>query len=86
MASYSLTFKPSVLKDLRKLSGDAVERVYARIEGLAGDPFPPGVVKLSGAERLYRIRVGDYRVSYEVDSAEEAITVQYVRHRRDAYR
>src|SRR5437870_8906715 len=42
--------------------------------------------KLSGAERLYKIRVGDYRIVYEVDTAALQVTIHYVRHRREAYR
>ncbi|MEA1976902.1 MAG: type II toxin-antitoxin system RelE/ParE family toxin [Chloroflexota bacterium] len=41
---------------------------------------------MTGAERLYRIRVGDYRVIYEINDNEGQITIIYVRHRRDAYR
>jgi len=43
-------------------------------------------VKLSNAERLYRIRVGDYRIVYEVDHDAILITIHYICHRRDVYR
>jgi mRNA interferase RelE/StbE len=58
----------------------------SQIERLAADPLPSQVVKLSGAERLYRIRVGDYRIVYEVDAEAKLVTIHYVRHRRDVYR
>src|SRR5438445_9128698 len=67
MDSYRVVFKPSVEKDLKGLTKALVSRIMKRIEGLADDPFRPGV-KLSTAERLYRVRVGDYRIVYEVDS------------------
>ncbi len=86
MGSYKLVVKPSVEKDLRSLPKKSVARVFARIEELEADPLPRGAIKLSGAERLYRIRVGDYRVVYELDTGAEQVTVLYVRHRRDAYR
>ena len=86
MASYSVVFQPSVHKDLRRLPQAVVARVMTRIEGLAADPLPPRVVKLSDAERLYRIRVGDYRIVYEVDAEARRVTIHYVRHRRDVYR
>ena len=57
-----------------------------RIEGLRTDPFPRQAVKLSGTERLYRIRVGDYRIVYEVDTQAKQIVIHYVRHRREVYR
>ena len=46
----------------------------------------PGVQKLSGAEHTHRIRLGDYRVVYEVLVAQKAVVVQRVRHRKDVYR
>lgn len=62
MASYSVNFKSSVEKDLRRLPKVLVSRVMERIERLAADPFPRQAIKLSGTERLDRIRIGDYRV------------------------
>ena len=86
MGSYSVDFKPSVEKDLRHLSRTLVSRVMERIEKLKTDPFPRETVKLSGTERLYRIRVGDYRSVYEVDTRAKQIMIHYVRHRREVYR
>jgi len=86
VASYSIQFKPSVEKDLASLPKPLVSRVYARIQQLAGDPFPHSTVKLQGAERMYRLRVGDYRIVYEVDTDAALITIHAVRHRRDVYR
>lgn len=56
--------------------------MMARIEGLKSEPFPRQAIKLSGAERIYRIRVGDYRIVYEVDTQAKQVTVHYIRHRR----
>ena len=86
MDSYSINFKPSVEKDLRPLSKTLVSRVMKRIERLRTDPFPRQAIKLSGTERLYRIRVGDYRIVYEVDTQAREVTIHYVRHRREVYR
>ncbi len=86
MASYSIILKPSVEKDLRPLPKSAVARVIDQIERLKNDPLPRQAIKLSGAERLYRIRVGDYRIIYEVDSKAKHVIVHYVRHRREVYR
>lgn len=57
-----------------------------RLRDLTADPFAVQAIKLSGAERLYRIRVGDYRIVYEVDQETMRITVHYVRHRPEVYR
>lgn len=56
------------------------------MERLPSDPFPPQSVKLQGAERLYRLRIGGHRVVDEVDSDARQIVVHYVRNRRDVYR
>ena len=53
---------------------------------LAHEPSPHGSQKLAGSERTYRIRVGDYRVIYEVYTESRIVEMQRVRHRRDAYR
>ena len=52
---------------------------------MADDPTPSHSVKLAGAEALYRIRVGDYRVIYGVDHPSKQIVIHYIRHRKDAY-
>ena len=57
-----------------------------RVQALAGNPFPPGVIKLAAAEQLYRVRVGNYRIVYEVNATTTHITVHYIRHRREVYR
>jgi mRNA interferase RelE/StbE len=86
MASYKIVFKSSVEKDLRSIPKATISRVFARLEKLKEEPRSRQTVKLSGAEKLYRIRVGDYRVIFEIDDEAGLVIVQYVRHRRDAYR
>ncbi|MBC7225647.1 MAG: type II toxin-antitoxin system RelE/ParE family toxin [Thermoflexales bacterium] len=86
MSSYSVEFKPSVHKDFRRLPKSVVERVWRRIEELGETPFPQGVEKLEGSQQLYRLRVGDYRIVYEVDTQARRITVMYIRHCREVYR
>lgn len=86
MASYSIFLKASVEKDFRALPKSVTRRVWLKIEGLAEDPVPSQSAKLGGAEALYRIRVGDYRVIYGVDHSSKEVVIHYVRHRKDAYR
>jgi len=57
-----------------------------RIEALSDDPSPQGVAKLEGAETLYRLRVGDYRIVYEIRDKELLVLVVKVGHRKDVYR
>ena len=61
-------------------------RVITAIRSLASDPRPPGSRKLTGSKSDWRIRVGDYRVLYEIADAVRVIRVNRVRHRRDVYR
>ena len=86
MASYEIAFKPSVEKDLRTVSAKVRARILARIAGLREEPFPRQAIKLAGGQAWYRLRVGDYRIVYGVDFGTRQVVVQYVRHRRDAYR
>jgi len=86
MASYRVTIKPSVERDLRVLPKVVLQRIWARIEGLSVDPIPRQSTKIAGAEHLYRLRVGDYRIIYGIDHELKNVLVHYVRHRREAYR
>lgn len=86
MASYKIVWKKSALKDLYKIRKEAISRIIKAVELLTSNPFPSGVKKLSGSERTYRLRVGNYRVIYEVDENILTIQIIRVRHRKSAYR
>lgn len=86
MASYQIEFKPSASKELEKLPRQMVVRVVAAIRGLADNPYPSGVKKLSGFDRTFRIRVGDYRVLYDIYENRLVIEIIRIRHRKDVYR
>jgi mRNA interferase RelE/StbE len=86
MAYFNIQWRSSTKKDLRKLPPREVERILVEVESLAGEPFPSGSEKLTGAEHSYRIRVGDYRVIYEVIARSRIVEIQRVRHRKDVYR
>jgi len=79
-------WKKSTKKDLRKLPVGVVDRVIAVVEALVDEPFQPGVEKLAGAEHAYRIRLGDYRIIYEVLVEAELIEIHRERHRKNVYR
>ena len=84
--SFRIEWKKSTRKDLRKLPASAGERIVEAVEDLAENPFPHGVEKLSGSQHAYRIRLGDYRIVYEVVMDLKLIEIQRVRHRKDVYR
>lgn len=83
---YALVFMPAAARQVRKLPRDAAERVKKATEDLRDDPRPAGVVKLAGTEDLWRIRVGDYRVIYQIADGVLVVTVVHVGHRREVYR
>ena len=84
--SFRIEWKESTRKDLRKLPASTAERVVEIVEDLAENPVPHGVEKLSGSQHAYRIRLGDYRVVYEVVIALKLIEIQRVRHRKSVYK
>lgn len=85
MASFRLEWRASAAKELRKIDRQAVPRIVEAVEQLAIEPLPPGAKKLQGSDYIYRIRVGDYRIIYELDAAGR-ITIVRVRHRKEVYR
>ena len=84
MATYRLTFKKSIAKDLRVIPKKDVARILRRIDAFADEPRPAGAEKLSAQER-YRVRQGVYRILYEIADAELIVTVVKVGHRREMY-
>ena len=85
MALYKITFKKSVAKDLRKIAKIEVKRILARIDELANDPRGDGCSKLSAQER-YRVRVGLYRIIYEIQDLKLIVQVVKVGHRSNVYK
>jgi mRNA interferase RelE/StbE len=73
-------------RDLRRLPAETFERVWMAIRALGTTPRPPGCRKIMGSRSDWRVRVGDYRVVYEIADAARIVRVMYIRHRREAYR
>lgn len=71
--------------DLRALPARVLRRVDRVIQGLRDDPRPPGVRKLRGSKKTYRVRVGEYRVLYDIDDKAVVVLVVKVADRKDAY-
>ncbi len=73
-------------RDLRRLPAKTLERVLPAIRALGSTPRPAGCRKIVGSHSDWRLRVGDYRVVYEIHDTARVVRVMYIRHRRDAYR
>ena len=82
---YTVRFKPSADRELRKLPKEIQARIGAKLARLADDPVAPGVEKLKGDEG-FRARVGDYRIIFDLLHVELVILVIRVGHRREVYR
>jgi mRNA interferase RelE/StbE len=83
---YTILYKKSVEKDLRKLPAAHREIIILKIQALATDPRPSSITKLRGASNLYRIRHTDYRIIYQLNDDELIVLVVKVGHRREIYR
>ena len=85
MDTYRIEWKPSALRELKRIQREAIARIVDAVESLSADPLPSGVRKLQGSDHTYRIRVGHYRVIYEVLRSRLLIQIVRVRHRKDVY-
>ena len=85
MASYEVRFKKSVTKDLRRIPTQDVQRVLGRIDALSEDPRPFDCTRLSGKDN-YRIRVGHYRILYQIEDNYLVVQIIKVAHRSTVYR
>lgn len=84
--SYTVELRPAATRALEALPRVAQERLRGKIDALAGDPRPPGCVKMAGEDDLWRIRVGSYRVVYTVRDDVLVVLVVKIGHRREVYR
>lgn len=84
--SYEITYARSALKELRKLDRQIARRVLRAIDALADEPRPLGCLQLTGGEGGLRIRVGDYRIVYDIHDDELVVLVLHLGHRREVYR
>jgi mRNA interferase RelE/StbE len=82
---YELRFRPAALRRLRKLDSQIARRIKSTSETLRTEPRPPGVKALTGQRGWLRIRVGDYRIAYEVRDSELVVLVIQIGHRSQIY-
>lgn len=83
--NYSLLIVPRALKQIARLPAAIQDKLDATISGLSFNPRPRNCLKLSEREG-WRLRVGDYRVIYEINDELRSIVVFRVGHRREVYR
>jgi mRNA interferase RelE/StbE len=83
---YTVEFERSAKKEFDRLDGLIRARVLRRVGALEDDPRPPGATRLVGADDLWRIRVGDYRVVYAIEDDRLVVIVVRVGGRGRVYR
>jgi mRNA interferase RelE/StbE len=85
---YELLRSPQALRQIRHLhrtQPSIIPLIIAAITALSDDPRPPGAIKLVNRAE-WRVRVGNYRVLYQIDAKDRIVTIVSVSHRRDVYK
>lgn len=83
---YEVYLEHAAERDIKRLPEEILRRVIQKLRGLSKEPRPRGCRKIARAKRDWRIRIGDYRVIYEIDDKDKAVRIMRVLHRRNAYR
>ena len=83
---YEVYLERAAENDLKRLPTATFQRIIPHIKALAENPRPSSCRKLTGSKNDWRIRVGDYRILYEIDEKAKAVKIMRVRHRREVYR
>jgi len=85
--SYRIRVESSADRDLKHLPEKVAQRVDRKLDELAENPLPRGAIKLKGyADTVWRVRVGDYRIVYTINTEEKLVKVFGVLPRPKAYR
>ncbi len=83
---YEVYLEGAAERDLKRLTGEIFHRIVETLKGLRENPRPPNCRKITSSKNDWRIRVGSYRVIYEIDDKNKAIKILRIRYRREAYR
>jgi mRNA interferase RelE/StbE len=85
--SYTVKVSRPAEKFLRVLTDKKLyQRLREALDALEENPRPVNSVKLQGEEELYRVRVGDYRIVYQIQDRQLIVLVVQMGHRREVYR
>ncbi|MDX8430809.1 MAG: type II toxin-antitoxin system RelE/ParE family toxin [Candidatus Algichlamydia australiensis] len=82
---YKIVVSPAAEKQIKKLTKREQTKVIKRIAKLAERPLPPSVKKLQGANSLFRVRQGDWRIIYTIENKKLTVLIVKVGHRREVY-
>ena len=82
---YTVSLSLRAQRETRRLDRQILARIARAIDSLAENPRPSGCLKVKTADALWRIRVGDWRIGYEIDDVARTVTIITVGHRREFY-
>ena len=83
--AYTIIVIRPAQKEIRTLDQTVRSRILQALHSLADNPRPSGCRKLVGAQNRWRLRIGDYRVIYEIEDIDRRVNIIAVRHRSKAY-
>ncbi|HJD55500.1 MAG TPA: type II toxin-antitoxin system RelE/ParE family toxin [Rickettsia endosymbiont of Pyrocoelia pectoralis] len=84
-SEYKIELAPNAQRQLKKLSKQLQLTIIQKLEDLKTTPLPVGIKKLSGIDNLYRLRIGNYRVIYQVDHKILLILILKIGDRKEVY-
>ena len=84
--AYTVSLRPAAERAWRKLPSEIRPRINRALLALENDPRPHGVAKLRGHANRWRVRIGDYRVIYQINDATNTVEILHIAHRREVYR
>jgi len=83
---YQVQLAASARKELRSFSPEIIARIMRALKELGSVPRPAGAKKLTGQNSSWRVRIGDYRIIYQIDDTQRSVDVIRIAHRGEAYR
>jgi mRNA interferase RelE/StbE len=83
---YEIVIEKRAERDLKRLPAGLFQKLVPSIKKLKNNPRPANSRKITGSASDYRLRIGDYRVIYEICSKSRKVKIFRVRHRKEAYR
>lgn len=86
LKSYRVFLRPAAERDLDGLAVEVRSRIAKHLQTLVFQPRPHGVKKLAGSDNEWRLRVGDYRILYEIIEGDRFVRIFRIAHRREVYR
>ncbi len=83
---YEIIIQRQAQRHFRRIPKNDADAIRERIDSLARNPWPRGIVKLRTKTDLWRVRQGDYRIVYSIDDNQKIITISDINHRKQVYK